>query len=216
MSQTMNSWKEFAPKAFQQFEAVIAPQLKEDLNFYPKATDIFRAYNECPPESVKVVILGQDPYFDGSATGLAFSNWIQQPKLSPSLRNILKELKNDTGESSWDGQGCVLGHLPSQGVLLINTALTVKPNEAGSHTKMWKPFTNEVITSLQQKDNVVWILWGNHAKSFKSLITNETHHIIEGVHPMPLAANRGGFFGEKFFSKANTFLQSTNQSPINW
>lgn len=219
MKQETNNWKEFAPKAFQYFEATIAPQLKEDLNFYPQAANIFRAYNECSPESVKVVILGQDPYFDGSATGLAFDNNVLAVKrISPSLRNILQEIKNDVAKDPIEAfsQTSCLDHLPGQGVLLINTALTVKPNEAGSHTKMWKPFTDEIISSLQQRDNIIWILWGNHAKSFKPLITNDTHLILEGVHPMPLAANRGGFFGEKFFSKANTFLQSTNQSPINW
>lgn len=164
------------------------------------------------------------PYFDGSATGLAFDNKInlESKKQSPSLKNILKELLNDVELTTpiWlkkEGQEySYFSHWPSQGVLLLNTALTVKPKEAGSHTKLWAPFTESLIAELQKKDNIVWILWGNHAKSYKKYITNETHHILEGVHPMPLAANRGGFFGGKYFSKCNDSLTSTGQQIINW
>ena len=207
-------WEEFS-LAFKHFKQTILPEIKK-APFYPEPIRIFRAFNECELSKLKVIILGQDPYFDGSATGLCFENYIQQKKMSPSLRNILTEIKNDVGESSWDGQEGALSHLPEQGVLLINTALTVKPNEAGSHTKLWKPFTDQIITDLQTKDNLVWILWGNHAKSFKPLVTNNTHLILEGTHPMPLAANRGGFFGGKYFTKTNEFLKSKNLKEIQW
>lgn len=156
-------------------------------------------------------------------TKVAFDNLRSQNKISPSLRNILKEMDNDLGTiMGWQGSedttiaDSYLGHLPQQGVLLLNTALTVRPNEAGSHTDLWKPFTEKLIEILNKQDNIVWILWGNHAKSYKKFITNETHHVIEGVHPMPLAANRGGFFGEKFFSKANNYLKEVGESPIQW
>lgn len=188
---------------------------------YPKpAKNIFRALNECPDP--KVVILGQDPYFNiGQANGLAF-DVNRDVTVPPSLRNILREMEDDLGiiegysEEGIEIAPSHLGHLPQQGVLLLNTALTVKPKEAGSHTEIWKPFTENLIKQLNSKDNIVWILWGNHAKSYKKYITNKTHHILEGVHPMPLAANRGGFFGCKYFSKANEFLKSTNQETINW
>lgn len=192
--------------------------------FYPSPRQVFRAFNECSPEDTKIVILGQDPYFDGSANGLAFDNEriADVKKVSPSLKNIIKEIVDDIGADKAkvlkpiESIESFLEHLPSQGVLLINTALTVPPNDAGAHAERWAPFTKQIITDLQKKDNIVWILWGNHAKSFKSLITNKTHYISEGVHPMPLAANRGGFFGGKYFSEANAFLRTTNQSPINW
>lgn len=209
------SWLNFSPEAFTYFENNIFPTWKEDPNFYPALPFVFKAYNECLPEDTKVVILGQDPYFDSSANGLAFDNNYSKGTISPSLKNILKELKDDVGEIQ-QNKISHLQHLPSQGVLLINTALTVRQGEAGSHSKIWKPFTESIIKDLQKKDNIVWILWGNHAKSFKPLITNKSHYILEGVHPMPLAANRGGFFGGKYFSEANAYLGTTNQTKINW
>lgn len=158
------------------------------------------------------------PYHDGSATGLAFDN-DRSRKSSPSLQNILKEMDDDLGEiMGWQGREMSpshLGHLPQQGVLLLNTALTVKRGEPGSHAELWKPFTNQLITDMQAKDNIVWILWGNHAKSFKPLITNATHYIIEGGHPSPLNRKQD-FKGGEYFSKANKFLTSTNQTKIQW
>lgn len=215
LSRLLNSnW--ITPELEERFKPV-QESWEKDANFYPALPLVFRAYNECLPENVKVVILGQDPYFDGSATGLAFDNHLSKTKVSPSLKNIIKELVDDTDGFSWNNkQRSYLDQWPSQGVLLINTALTVEPNKAGSHTKLWEPFTEQVIKDLQKKDNIVFILWGNHAKAYKKLITNESHYILEGTHPMPLAANRGGFFGGKYFSKANEYLKKTNQSPINW
>lgn len=206
---------------FDLFLKDIAPKLATE-QFYPDDEKIFRALNEC--KDPKVVILAQDPYFDGSSIGLAFDNKLESRKVSPSLRNILKEMLSDIGDDSYEEiaearsevYDSYLGHLPDQGVLLVNTALTVRPNEAGSHTELWKPFTVKLIETLSKQDNIVWILWGNHAKSYKKFITNETHHVIEGTHPMPLAANRGGFFGEKFFSKTNDYLKEVGKTPIQW
>lgn len=185
-------------------------------NTYPDNKVVFRALNECPPDKLKVVILGQDPYHDGSATGLAFDNKADQKRLSPSLKTILQELSSDEGvPNATRGENSWLDYLPVQGVLLLNTALTVEKGKAGSHTEQWKPFTTQLLTDIQKLDNIVWILWGNHAKSFKPLITNTTHYIIEGGHPSPL--NRSvPFAGGKYFSRCNEFLKSTNQSPIKW
>lgn len=215
-------WIEFSPELENHFEPILK-SWEKDANFYPALPLVFRAYNECLPDNVKIVILGQDPYHDGSATGLAFDNLRSVNKISPSLRNILREMDDDLGTiAGWQGSSETimpsshLGHLPQQGVLLINTALTVEPSNPGSHTDLWKPFTEQVIKDLQKKDNVVWILWGNFAKGFKKFITNKSHYILEGTHPMPLAANRGGFFGGKYFSGANAYLGTTSQSKINW
>lgn len=110
-----------------------------------------------------------------------------------------------------------MGHWPSQGVLLLNTALTVSPGQAGSHTELWKPFTELVITALNQKDDLVWILWGNYAKSFKSYITNPTHTFIEGGHPSPLNTSKTNpFKGGKYFSRCNEILKSKNLPEIIW
>lgn len=213
-----NEWYEFT-SAFKYFEDKILPTWP-GAAFYPSPKQVFRAFNECPTDEIKVVILGMDPYFDGSANGLCFDNTHKADgkKVSPSLKNVIKEMIEDIGEGVkvLENKTSFLEHLPSQGVLLINTALTVEPDKAGSHTKLWKPFTDQLIKDLQTKDNIVWILWGNHAKSYKPLIINQTHHILEGVHPMPLAANRSGFFGGKYFSKANTILSSLKLSTINW
>ena len=118
--------------------------------------------------------------------------------------------KQEVNESSG-----ILSHWTSEGILMLNTALTVEPHKAGSHTELWKTFTELLIKYLNSKDNIVWILWGNHAKSFKQFITNETHKFVESAHPSPLSASRG-FFGSKPFSKTNEHLKSLNLQPISW
>lgn len=205
-------WIDFS-NAFKQFSD-IATAIKGTA-YYPSAPDIFKAFNEVPsPQEVKVVILGQDPYHDGSAIGLAFDNYIQKSKSSPSLKAILSEIKNTVGYS-WDGEASALGHLPEQGVLLLNTALTVEAGKAGSHTKLWEPFTNEIITNLNKVDDIIWMLWGKHAQSYKHLITNPTHTILEAGHPSPL--NRTNpFIGCNHFSNANVVLKSKNKTEIKW
>jgi len=198
------------------FESILLPKLKTT-DFFPEGRFIFRAFNECSYEDTKVVLIGQDPYHDGSATGLCFDNIFDRKKTSPSLLNILKELHSDVGPVPEDinNKTSDLEHLPSQGVLMLNTALSVEEGKAGSHTALWKPFMDEVFQCLNQKDNIVWIMLGNHAKSYKSIITNPTHRFIEAVHPSPLSASRG-FFGSKIFSRTNQALEELGLSPINW
>lgn len=201
-----------------EFKNNIGPKLLELESYYPETRNIFRALNECDPENVKVIILGQDPYHDGSALGLSFDNIREQKRLSPSLRNILTEMMNDVGSCNFTSNlksDTILDNLPRQGILMLNTALTVEPHKANSHTELWANFTKTLIESLNKKDNIVWIMWGNHAKSFKQYITNKTHHFIESAHPSPLSASRG-FFGSKPFSKTNEILTNLNLSPINW
>lgn len=188
--------------------------------FYPEEDKVFRAF-ELPLHKVKVVILGQDPYHDGSATGLAFDNYFEKAP-SPSLKRINMEMHSDLGSDILEAEefiksGSWLGHLPSQGVLLLNTALTVAPHSPGSHTDYWKDFTKSVIEQINQVDDVVWILWGKHAQSFRVWITNETHFIIESGHPSPLGQGaKVPFFGSKPFSRTNAFLKSKGKDPILW
>lgn len=213
-------WAEFSSA----FELAEEP-LKQSSGSYPETKNVFRAFNECPVSDLRVVILGQDPYhdkFNGKprATGLAFDN--ERPAdnekggISPSLFNIYKEAENDVGgiKPKWINQS-MLEHWPHQGVLLLNTALTVMPGKAGSHAKLWEPFTKQIIADIQKKDDIVWILWGNHAKKFKDLITNQSHHIIEGGHPSPLNKTVP-FAGGKYFSKTNEILTSLNKTKIIW
>lgn len=215
-------WLNHLEKGFEMFASTIMPQLSTT-DFYPEGANIFKAFKECSYENLKVVLIGQDPYHDGSATGLCFSNKIGT-KMSPSLRNIFLELKDDIGntelmQNDFTREGpfrdAYLGHLPYEGVLMLNTALTVEPHKAGSHTELWKPFMGEVFKVLNEKDNIVWIMLGNHAKSFKSVITNPTHKFVEAVHPSPLSASRG-FFGSKIFSRTNEALTKLGLSTINW
>lgn len=181
--------------------------------FYPPVDKVFAAYRLTLPESVKCVILGQDPYHEpGQAEGLAFSvpNGCAWP---PSLRNIFKELESDLGIAA---PGRLTGWA-KQGVFLLNTVLTVRPHEAASHKgRGWERFTDRTIEVIDAMDRpIVFILWGSHAQAKKSLIKNEKHLIIEGVHPSPLSAYRG-FFGGKYFSRTNEFLSSKGIEPINW
>lgn len=178
---------------------------------YPDMHDIFNALKYTAYSDVKVVILGQDPYHEpGQAHGLAFS--VQKGvRIPPSLVNIYKELNSDIGFQI-PSHGC-LTQWAQRGVLLLNTVLTVRRGEANSHkAKGWERFTDAVISKLNEREQgIVFILWGSNAKSKKCLITNPNHHIIESVHPSPLSAHRG-FFGGKYFSKANAFLDE----PMDW
>ncbi|MBM7601590.1 uracil-DNA glycosylase [Virgibacillus halotolerans] len=182
---------------------------------YPKMDDIFNALHYTPFHDVKVVILGQDPYHGpGQAHGLSFSvqTGVKQP---PSLKNIFKELEDDLGFSPPDH-----GYLvdwSKQGVLLLNTVLTVRQGQAHSHRgKGWENFTNQVIESLNKKDKpVVYILWGSAAQKKQELIDTSKHYVIKSPHPSPLSAYRG-FFGSKPFSKANAMLRESGQEEVNW
>ena len=182
---------------------------------FPKASDVFNAFKYTDYDKVKVVIIGQDPYHGvGEAHGLSFSvkPGIKKP---PSLQNIFKELNNDLGCKIPDN-GC-LEKWTKEGVMLLNSILTVEKDKPLSHKKYsWETFTNAVISKINEKDTpVVFILWGNFARSKKVLITNPLHYIIESPHPSPFSANNG-FFGSKPFSKANNYLISKKISPVNF
>ena len=182
---------------------------------FPSMHDIFNALKYTPFENTKVVILGQDPYHEpGQAHGLSFSVK-KGVKIPPSLVNIYKELNSDIGMKIPNhGE---LTTWATQGVLLLNATLTVRQGQANSHQKIgWATFTDNVIKLLNESERpIVFLLWGGNARSKKAYITGKHHLVLESVHPSPLSAF-GGFFGCKHFSKANEFLKSTNQEPINW
>ncbi|MCJ8332491.1 MAG: uracil-DNA glycosylase [Lentisphaeria bacterium] len=182
---------------------------------FPADGDLFSALQLCKYSEAKVTILGQDPYHDdGQAHGLAFSVK-DDVKIPPSLRNIYKELNSDLGISP-PGSGN-LGPWASQGILLLNTVLTVRAHEANSHRKKgWEEFTNAIINAVNRKKvSHVFILWGANAQTKIDLINEKRHRIIKSVHPSPLSASRG-FLGSKPFSLCNAFLSENGQQEINW
>ena len=182
---------------------------------YPKKAEIFKAFRNTSYKDTKVVILGQDPYHgENQAEGLSFSVKVGVSK-PPSLQNIFKELHDDLGCSIPEYGSLV--KWSEEGVLLLNTVLTVEKDKAASHKDIgWETFTDSVIKKLNEKNTpVVFILWGNFARSKKKLITNNIHFIIESPHPSPFSAYTG-FFGSKPFSKTNNFLISKGLKPINW
>lgn len=200
---------------FQELETFIH-KAYEEKKVYPKKEEIYRAFELTPFEKVKVVLLGQDPYHgENQAHGLSFSVASSDAKFPPSLRNIFKELKTDLGIERTNRD---LTDWAEQGVLLLNTVLTVDGDEkAGSHRKKgWETFTDHVINTLNMRDKpIVFVLWGNDAKKKIPLITNPKHKIITGVHPSPLSAN-GGFFGSKPFSQINEALVELGEDTIKW
>jgi len=187
----------------------------QEKTIFPKQTEIFNAFRNTSYNDVKVVILGQDPYHGvGEAEGLSFSVKVGIRK-PPSLVNIFKELNDDLGyEIPIDGS---LVPWAKEGVLLLNTVLTVEKDKPASHKGYgWEMFTDSVINKLNEKsDPIVFILWGNFAKGKKKLITNPNHFIVESPHPSPFSAYNG-FFGSKPFSKTNNFLISKGITPVNW
>jgi len=214
-----DSWKgvlheEFVKPYFVQLTEFVKSEYQQH-KIFPPGKEIFNAFNLCPFENVKVVIIGQDPYHGpGQAHGLCFSvkDGVDFP---PSLRNIFKEINGDTGTPiprSGD-----LTRWAEQGVFLLNATLTVRAHTAGSHQKKgWETFTDEVIRKVsEQKEQVVFLLWGAYAQQKAELIDKNRHLVLESVHPSPLSASRG-FFGNHHFSRANQFLQSKGLSPINW
>ena len=183
---------------------------------YPPGKKIFNAFNHCPFEMVKVVIIGQDPYHEPmQANGMSFSvnKGIAFP---PSLLNIFKEISDDLGKPIPDCGD--LTRWAEQGVMLLNATLTVRAHMAGSHQhKGWETFTDAVIKVLsEQKENIVFMLWGGYAKSKASLINKDKHLILQSVHPSPLSANRGGWFGNHHFSLCNSYLSSHGKTEIDW
>ena len=214
-----NSWdthlkSEYGKPYFKEMMANL-DQFYQDRNVYPDKSDIFIALRYCPLEKIKIVILGQDPYHGpNQADGLAFSIKEGQ-KIPPSLRNIFKELRTDIGcEIPRSGS---LKSWAKEGILLLNSVLTVEEGKAGSHKKLgWHSFSDEVIRLISTKgENIIFILWGNFASSKKSLIDLQKHTLIETVHPSPLSASRG-FHGSKPFSKANKILKENNIKPVDW
>ena len=193
---------------------------------YPPGNEIFNAFNLCPLSKVKVVILGQDPYHgEGQAEGLCFSvkTGIALP---PSLINIFKEVKDDIGtkpqiikdlqgKDMYDGS---LRRWAQQGVFLLNTCLSVRQHEAFSHSRQgWESFTDAVIKIISEKqEHVVFMLWGGPARTKKKIINTSKHLVLESVHPSPLSANRGGWFGNHHFSRCNAWLQEKGLTPIVW
>ena len=214
------SWKELLQEEFEK------PYFSELIQFvkneyhttrvFPPGKLIFNAFNRCPVDKTKVVILGQDPYHgQGQAHGLCFSvpEGIEQP---PSLQNIFKEIHNDLG-SPVPSSGN-LERWADQGVLLLNATLTVRAHQPGSHqNRGWETFTDAVIRELAaRKEHLVFLLWGAYAQRKGAFIDTERHLVLKSVHPSPLSANRGGWFGNHHFSQANAYLRTHGLSEIQW
>lgn len=215
-----DDWSQWLGKEFQAdymlaLKAFLAEQKAAKKVIYPHSTQWFRAFELTPLSEVKVVILGQDPYHGpNQAHGLCFSVQPGVP-VPPSLVNIYKELATDVGFTPVRH-----GHLEAwakQGVLLLNTSLTVEQGNAASHRgKGWEPFTDRAIEVVSQHASpCVFLLWGSHARQKKALIDQERHLVLEAPHPSPLSAHRG-FFGTRHFSQANQFLEAQGRSPIEW
>ena len=202
-SHTFSNLNSFLTKELEQFEV------------FPPVNEIFSALKLTPYKNVKVVIIGQDPYHDDNqAHGLAFSVR-KGVKIPPSLRNIYKELNDDLG-CPIPNHG-YLQHWAEQGVLMINTVLTVRAHHANSHTnKGWEDFTDGIIQSLNNHpEKIAFILWGKNAEKKTNIIDTEKHYIIQSAHPSPLSARRG-FLGSKPFSKVNNFLKANSKKEIDW
>lgn len=213
-----NDWDYILKKEFEKeyFINLINFLNNENKNkaIYPKKEDLFKALKMTSYKDTKILILGQDPYHgEGEANGLCFSvdNNIKNP---PSLQNIFKELQSDLNVIRTESD---LTDWAKQGILLINTVLTVEKDKPFSHkNRGWETFTDEIIKKLnERKDPVIFVLWGNAARSKKQYITNKTHYIIESAHPSPLSYSRG-FKDSKPFSKVNNILKSANKSEIKW
>ncbi len=214
------SWKQYLKSEFEKpYFAKLTENVRNEYKnglCFPPAKLVFNAFNLCPFNKVKVVILGQDPYHElGQAMGLSFSvpDGIMLP---PSLQNIYKEIHSDLGKpipTSGD-----LTRWAKQGVLLLNATLTVRAHEANSHQTLgWQNFTDAAIETINtHREHIVFMLWGGFARSKKRLIDTNRHCIIESVHPSPLSANRGGWFGQHQFSRCNAYLKQYGLGEIDW
>lgn len=220
MSMLTNDWQVAIKDEFQK------PYYKELYNFvkeeysskvvYPPSDDIFNAMHLTPLNDVKVLLLGQDPYHNvNQAHGLSFSVLPSQPEIPPSLQNIYKELNSDLG--CYIPNNGYLEKWAKQGVLLLNTVLTVRAHEANSHKGMgWEKFTDAIIQAVNAQDRpIVYLLWGKPAQSKIPMLNNPKHLILKAPHPSPLSAYRG-FFGCRHFSQANEFLKANGVEPIDW
>src|SRR5690606_2121858 len=214
------SWKpylkeEFSKPYFEDLVDFVKNEYSKNQCF-PPGKQIFNAFNACPFNNVKVVIIGQDPYHGfGQANGLCFSvnDGVAHP---PSLINIFKEIEQDVNKP-YPKSGDLM-RWAVQGVLLLNATLTVRANQAGSHqNKGWETFTDAVIKLINnKKENVVFLLWGGYAKQKMKLIDKDRHSILTSGHPSPLSANRGLWFGNKHFSITNSPLEQVSRSPVQW
>ena len=214
------SWKQYLEAEFSKpYFAKLTESVRQEYGQYqcfPPGKLIFNAFNLCPFDKVKVVILGQDPYHEvGQAMGLSFSV-PQGVMLPPSLQNIYKEINKDLGKpipASGD-----LTRWAKQGILLLNATLTVRAHAANSHQMLgWANFTDAAIMALTaHREHIVFMLWGGFARSKKRLIDTNRHCIIESVHPSPLSANRGGWFDQHQFSRCNAYLKAQGLDEIDW
>jgi uracil-DNA glycosylase len=215
-----NSWVKFlgnkyVESSLRDLETFLDNEYKNK-NILPNKEDIFKAFSFFKPHETRVVILGQDPYHTpGYATGLAFSV-PKGKKLPPSLKNIYKEIASDMGIEKDTNSGD-LRHWAQQGVLLLNSVLTVQQGNPGSHrNKGWGDFTDTVIKKVSsENNNVVFMLWGNYAQKKNTLIDTSKHLVLDSAHPSPLSAYRG-FFGNKHFSQANEYLKKSGRKEIEW
>ncbi|TLV02617.1 uracil-DNA glycosylase [Dyadobacter luticola] len=214
------SWKEkLAPEFQKDYFGNLVSFIKEEYatkQIFPPAKQIFNAFDFCSFPDCKVVILGQDPYHGvGQANGLCFSvnDGVRMP---PSLINIFKEIQEDLGKPFPKSGN--LERWAKQGVLLLNATLTVQSGAAGSHqNKGWERFTDAVIKCISdEKENVVFMLWGRYAQDKGSIINEKKHHVLKAKHPSPMSANSGGWFGTHHFSQANAYLEKEGLEPINW
>lgn len=206
--------EEFEKEYFQNLSAFVRNEYKTQ-NVYPPGKLIFNAFDQCPFDKLKVVILGQDPYHGPrQAHGLCFSV-NDDIKFPPSLRNIFKELNQDVGKPIPETGNLI--EWAKQGILLLNATLTVRAHEAASHQKKgWEQFTDAVIQRINdEKESVVFLLWGNYAISKSKFVDQNKHLVLTSVHPSPLSASRG-FFGNKHFTRVNEFLQEKGLEPIRW
>ncbi len=220
MVQIEQSWKKHLGEEFEKpYFSHLIEQVRSEYTqatCYPPGKLIFNAFNLCPFDKVKVVIIGQDPYHEhGQAMGLSFSV-PQGVLLPPSLQNIFKEIQSDLGkEKPKSGD---LTRWAEQGVLLLNATLTVRAHQANSHQELgWHTFTDAAIKALSaHRQHVVYMLWGTYARSKRYLIDQQHNLVLEAVHPSPLSANRGGWFGTRHFSRCNDYLISNGLTPIEW
>lgn len=213
------SWKdalkdEFDKDYFIKLTDFVRGEYMSGKAIYPAPQNIFNAFNLCPLEQVKVVIIGQDPYHEpGQAHGLCFSVLPPTP-VPPSLQNIYKEIQSDLGRKSKTNGD--LTSWANQGVLLLNATLTVQAHQARSHFgRGWEEFTNAVIKILGQRENIVFLLWGGDAQKKAAFVNNEKNLVLKCAHPSPLSVYRG-FYGCKHFSQANQYLEKVGKTSIDW
>lgn len=214
------SWKQYLKEEFDKpYFAQLAERVRQEYtsaNCYPPGRLVFNAFNLCPFDKVKVVIIGQDPYHEpGQAHGLSFSVQDGVP-FPPSLQNIFKEIEMDLGTPVPSTGN--LTRWAEQGVLLLNATLTVRAHQANSHAMIgWQTFTDAAIRALAaHRDHLVYMLWGGFARGKAYMINKQTNLVLESVHPSPLSANRGGWFGQHQFSRCNQYLQENGIEPIVW